>query len=742
MKQLKPRRLIAAVCAFAMMTVSALADTALVVTPKGPLNLRRSPTVNSDRLASIPNHTTIEILDVDGDWAKAVYDEKTGFVKTDFLRITSDLAGKTVYGNDYAQLMILREPDANSDAVRPVEPLEGATVQSVDGDWAAVALEDDQTGYLPLAQINYQVDTAPKKTSWIVEYGVLTRDCTLRTENGEPQTLAAGTDVIATVREKTECLVFTADACGYVPSDAIRLRAFEDSREAAGKASPETAIDRAATALRKNYKGVANQKLTPIVEVYTGLSGKALPYYHVGFVKDDDTYLYAALVNADNAKVFFTARYSEFSQIEPLPLQESVPASEPVLEETPVSVTEPETVAPEAEPDAPAPVSEVNTEPAAETEPDTEPAAQTEPDTEPQNSSEVPEVTVITMTSDDEPAPAAETQTVEITPEPVPEDAPATESAPEQPAADADEKPAEESAPVEAAGDIELAFTGDIELGDVEDIEVTAWTDYQCQYIISKDGKPLVSSGATDHFSAAYRPREAGKYTLEVTVVDENGGLAVLETDFNVAASEDADSILFDIYSQKDNWWLSKTFYTSSLDQDGAAIFTLTHALSRIGYDIVDILPDNLAANAEIIKCLTEKGVDNAKLIKTAANLFGFKTYSDPYKKVSTIREQLQKGAVFSFTNEKGNVVLAAGISDDGALVKIIDAMPSASFDAIPADTVFLQQEDGSFTAITSFDEDPNIRWYFESSNYGGTEYWRKLEEIAPLGLLLIQSAN
>ena len=62
MKQLKPRRLIAAVCAFAMMTVSALADTALVVTPKGPLNLRKSPTVNSDRLASIPNHTTIEIL--------------------------------------------------------------------------------------------------------------------------------------------------------------------------------------------------------------------------------------------------------------------------------------------------------------------------------------------------------------------------------------------------------------------------------------------------------------------------------------------------------------------------------------------------------------------------------------------------------------------------------------------------------------------------------------------------------
>ena len=102
-------------------------------------------------------------------------------------------------------------------------------------------------------------------------------------------------------------------------------------------------------------------------------------------------------------------------------------------------------------------------------------------------------------------------------------------------------------------------------------------------------------------------------------------------------------------------------------------------------------------------------------------------TTDDP---VAYVRTMEPEGALEVFT------------TDDGTLVKIIDAMPSASFDAIPADTVFLQQEDGSFTAITSVDEDPNIRWYFESSNYGGTEYWRKLEEIAPLGLLLIQSAN
>ena len=42
-----------------------------------------------------------------------------------------------------------------------------------------------------------------------------------------------------------------------------------------------------------------------------------------------------------------------------------------------------------------------------------------------------------------------------------------------------------------------------IRRGSAEGNEVTAWTDYQCQYIISKDGKPLVSSGASGQSATA-----------------------------------------------------------------------------------------------------------------------------------------------------------------------------------------------------------------------------------------------
>ena len=84
--------------------------------------------------------------------------------------------------------------------------------------------------------------------------------------------------------------------------------------------------------------------------------------------------------------------------------------------------------------------------------------------------------------------------------------------------------------------------------------------------------------------------------------------------------------------------------------------------------------------------------------------------------------------------------MLAAGISDDGKLVKIIDAAPSLSFEAIPEDTVFIQAEDGGFQAIASLDDDPNGRWFIQTDSYGGTEYWIKLSDAAACGLLLIQA--
>ena len=740
MKKLTILRLIAMICALTVLMSAAVAETALVVTEnKGKLNLRKSPTTDSKRIAQIPNLSTIEILDVEGDWAKATYNDKTGFVMTKFLRMASQLAGKTVFADDYGTVMLRSEADKAAPVAMLADNLAGVTVDSVENGWAAVKLSDGTTLYADAAQFTHQVTEKPATIHWIAETGTIEQDCTLKLIDGSTASLPADSDV--TVTELTgdgACLIVSEAGCGYVPASAVHLYGPEDTGAETGSVSRATAEQRAKEALRKKFKGVSNELLIPAIAVYRNVYGEEMPYYHCGFFNSDGEYAYGVLVNAANAKAVYTARYDAFATaqaVAPETEPETVPGNPPetLPEAVPVDVTE---TVPETVPDA-VPI-----------EPETESKADDE-------KKESPEIIVVTMDGGEkekpdtgkktelltmEPLDAEETQT------PVPEQAVEAADA-KEPAAAAEPaaaEPVEAAPPAEGAapaGEVELGYTGDIELGEVEYIEVAAWTDYQCIYQISKGGEAVADCGAVNRFNAAFRPREAGQYQIKVTVLDENGGSASVEAEFAVAEAE-VEGVLFDQYSQKDGWWKDKTYNIGTLQESGAPIFTLTNALSRIGLDSVDILPEELANNGEVAACITEKGLDNAALIQAASKIFGFKTQKEPLKDAAKIGELLKKGAVFSFTNENGNVVLAAGISDDGTMVQIIDPMPGASFDPFPQDAVFRQEEDGSFTAMQSLDDDPYIFWYFETLDYGSSEYWMKLDAVAPQGLLLIQPAD
>ena len=583
----------------------------------------------------------------------------------------------------------------------------------------------------------------PAAIHWIAETGTIEQDCTLKLIDGSTASLSADSDV--TVTELTKdgaCLIVSEAGCGYVPTNAVHLYGPEDTGAETGKVSRATAEQRAKEALRKSFKGVSKEELIPAVAVYRNVYGEEMPYYHCGFFNSDGEYAYGVLVDAANAKAVYAARYDAFATaqaVAPETEPETVPENPPetLPEAVPVEVTEPETV-PEVVPEA-VPI-----------EPETENKA----DDEKKGS---PEIIVVTMDGGEKEKTETGKKTELLTMEPlddedetqtpVPEQAVETDSAKEPEAAKESEAAAEPAeAPAlaedaEPAGEVELGYTGDIELGEVEYIEVEAWTDYQCIYQISKGDDAVAYSGAVNRFNAAFRPREAGQYQIKVTVLDENGGSASVEAEFAVAEAE-VEGVLFDQYSQKDGWWKDKTYSIGTLQEGGAAIFTLTNALSRIGLESVDILPEELANNGDIAACLTENGLDNEALIQAASKIFGFKTQEEPLKDAAKISELLKKGAVFSFTNEKGNVVLAAGISDDGTMVQIIDPMPGASFDPFPQDAVFQQEEDGSFTAMQSLDDDPYIFWYFETLDYGSSEYWMKLDAVAQQGLLLIQPAD
>ena len=274
-----------------------------------------------------------------------------------------------------------------------------------------------------------------------------------------------------------------------------------------------------------------------------------------------------------------------------------------------------------------------------------------------------------------------------------------------------------------SAGQIDLRLsTNTLAVGDVLDITVQAWTQDQCAYSLALEGEKIAESKDDGHFAAAYRPRQAGNYTLTVTVTDEAGKSARVAADFTV--TEGAPESLALPYSQKDGWWLDQAYRNSTLDQSGCAIFTLSHALQRMGKTGDDLTPAALARTYAL--CLTPDGTNNERLIRESAADYGFST-------------RASLGALFSFSIARGHIALIDGLSQDGAMVHVVDSAPGATFTRIVNDSLYRRMNSGSFRAVLDLEEIPGARWYFETGEYGGLEYWLRVEYAARRGVRLIQ---
>ncbi len=287
-------------------------------------------------------------------------------------------------------------------------------------------------------------------------------------------------------------------------------------------------------------------------------------------------------------------------------------------------------------------------------------------------------------------------------------------------------------------GQVELTLsTGTPRLGEVMDITVRAWTDHKCAWSVTGDNIKPYTGKPGSHFAAAYRPRAAGSYTLTVEVTDETGQSVRASADFTVAEGEAAPEALARTYSQKDGWWKNKTYRTSTLDKSGCAIFTLSHALTRMGFEGEDLQPERLAKRYSL--CLTPDGTNNERLITEASRYFGFGTERDLFEDEEKITEALREGALFSFSIARGHIALIDGISDDGTMVHIVDSAPTATFERIVNTSVYYPTRGGTFRAALSPDDIDGARWYFDQDAYGGLEYWMTVEYAARRGVRLIK---
>ncbi|MBQ9196971.1 MAG: hypothetical protein IJ157_06970 [Clostridia bacterium] len=298
------------------------------------------------------------------------------------------------------------------------------------------------------------------------------------------------------------------------------------------------------------------------------------------------------------------------------------------------------------------------------------------------------------------------------------------------------------AAPVRAAqllpyGEIMLELSQDtLAAGDVLDIAVSAWTERQCQYAL--EGPVTVETAPGPHFAAAWRPRVPGEYTLTVTVTDEDGHSAAGSRVITVTPS--GEETLDEIYSQKDGWWLDVPYRDSSLDKSGCAIFTLSHALSRMGLTGSDLLPRSLAKTFAL--CLTPDGTNNERLIREAAAAYGFSTKSGLINDAKQIASYLRNGSMFSFSIARGHIALAIGVSEDGTMVRVVDSAPHATFERIVNDSLYYMTRSGGFRAAVRLEDIPGARWYLDTDDYGGLEYWLRLSYVAKRGARLIQPAE
>ena len=287
--------------------------------------------------------------------------------------------------------------------------------------------------------------------------------------------------------------------------------------------------------------------------------------------------------------------------------------------------------------------------------------------------------------------------------------------------------------------------------GDYVDITVVPDRDDATgvRYELSTPAGVVYKSKSKDlstHFTASFRPREEAEYTLTAVVVYGKKDTVTVSVTIPVSGTAPVQEGPDVVYSQKDGWWHKVMYRTKkpveSLEKGGCAIFTLSHLLQRRGFTGEEVLPALLASKNS--RFYVQGGTDNGGLITQASKDYNFVTEDELIESEHEIAASLRRGDMFSFSIVTGHIAMADGISEDGTKVHIVDSAAGATFERKDRwktqGHISYQEEDGSFTEAMSADQLPGIRWFFETGEYGGMEYWMDLHYYAHQGMRLVRT--
>ena len=102
-----------------------------------------------------------------------------------------------------------------------------------------------------------------------------------------------------------------------------------------------------------------------------------------------------------------------------------------------------------------------------------------------------------------------------------------------------------------------------------------------------------------------------------------------------------------------------------------------------------------------------------------------------PFKVVQQYRNHIGKEVEVLQQDGIKQKGMLKSVSEDGTLIHVVDSAPGATFERKnrfkTKGHIYYQLEDGSFQEAKTIDQLPGIRWFFETGDYGGMEYWLDL---------------
>ena len=301
-----------------------------------------------------------------------------------------------------------------------------------------------------------------------------------------------------------------------------------------------------------------------------------------------------------------------------------------------------------------------------------------------------------------------------------------------------------------ATGEASVTFSpAEPRVGDYVDVVVVPERENpkSISWQMTVDGEKSITyknpdkiKGADQHLTASFRPRQEGEFILKVTLSYGGKDKETVEVSIPVSGTAPAPDGPGVIYSQKDGWWYKKKYSSSrDLQKAGCAVFTMSHALQRMGYSDENVLPEKIARRYSYFYREGE-GTNNEGLVTSLGKEYDYISQSDLIRSAREIAASLRQGDYFSFSIVDGHIALCDGLSEDGTKLHIVDSAPGATFQRIRfKGNIFFRTEDGSFTAVDAAEDLPGIRWFFETQEYGGMEYWMDIDYCANRGMRLIR---